>query len=325
MATGRSPWAGFDIESQIKKGTRPYTVNQIDPHLFEIMEKSWQQHPKNRIDISKVLRLLKNHYINNHFNELYGIELFRALKISIELVDTRIFEAFFMRLIQFVDIIEIKQYIKTLSHLDYQMNQIAAQITNPFTIAIMKFCEIGFKCDTQDVFKSLNACNEDLAHVCIGICYFLGTGIEMDESEALKCFKKASDANVAAGHFCFGTHYTEGYGCEIDYKEAFKYYEMAAESHYSTAFHHIGYFYNQGLHVAKNDEKALEYYKLGAKYGSRESCYNVGRYYHYGRGCEKNEVEAMKYYEIALELGDTDAKDQIDKVQNASNTNCVLQ
>eukprot|EP00834_Sanchytrium_tribonematis_P008185 NODE_889_length_3295_cov_0.386421.p1 type:complete len:424 gc:universal NODE_889_length_3295_cov_0.386421:2280-1009(-) len=330
IATGRIPWHNCsDIKSQIEGGTRPYTANQIDPDLFEIMEKSWQQHPKDRTDISKVLAMLQIretfNQVTNHFNELYGIELFRACKKSIELVKPQLFESIFVRLLQCLDNYNIQQYIKTLSHLAPQMNQITTQITNPFAIAIMKCFQIGFNSDPEDIFKSLNSCNEDMADVFIGYFYLYGTGIEKDESKALKCFKKATDANLAAGYYYVGECYEKGYGCEIDHKEAFYFYELAAKLDYSSAYHQIGWFYKQEyvvLYPIEPDFKAaLEYFKLGAKYGGATSYYNVGIYYQYGMGCEKNEAEAIKYYEIASELGYTDAKDEIDKIQNASNTN----
>eukprot|EP00834_Sanchytrium_tribonematis_P006145 NODE_427_length_7663_cov_0.258461.p2 type:complete len:385 gc:universal NODE_427_length_7663_cov_0.258461:4627-5781(+) len=135
MATNRIPWSNCNIiENQIKNELRPYSKDQINPQLFQIIEKSWQLHPKDRNDISTILKQLQHYNELNQVNKLHGIALYRAFKKSIVNTNSELFELILIKMIQFLVPDDIRRYNNTLSHLNSQIKQIISQITNPVTI-----------------------------------------------------------------------------------------------------------------------------------------------------------------------------------------------
>ena len=81
-------------------------------------------------------------------------------------------------------------------------------------------------------FKSLKALAEKgdaKAQYNLGEMYLRGEGVEKDEKEAVKWYRKAAEQNSALAQYDLGQMYEIGLGVEKDEKEAVKWYRKAAE------------------------------------------------------------------------------------------------
>lgn len=63
----------------------------------------------------------------------------------------------------------------------------------------------------------------------IGTVYSIGIGVEKNDSEALKWFKKSAERGFAAAQYNLGLMYMDGIGIEQNDEEAIKWYKKAAE------------------------------------------------------------------------------------------------
>ena len=75
--------------------------------------------------------------------------------------------------------------------------------------------------------------------------YHNGEGVEVNEQEALKWYKKSENGNIIA-KYNIGSMYYSGHGIDIDYKEAFKWYLSSAEDGYIAAILRISDMYFEG-------------------------------------------------------------------------------
>ena len=73
----------------------------------------------------------------------------------------------------------------------------------------------------------------------LGKCYFNGTGVEKDLSEALKWYKKAAEMGDDDAQNLLGECYLLGNGVEKDEKEAIKWYRLSANNGNTNAKEHL--------------------------------------------------------------------------------------
>lgn len=73
------------------------------------------------------------------------------------------------------------------------------------------------------------------AQTRLGVCYYIGQGIEEDKGEAKKWFAKASEANDKKAQYCLAYLLEHGEGGPEDKREAFLWYQISAEGHDSYA------------------------------------------------------------------------------------------
>ena len=62
-----------------------------------------------------------------------------------------------------------------------------------------------------------------------------GLGVEQDDKEAVKWFRKAAEQGLPEAQRCIGWMYQDGLGVEKDDKEAVKWFRKAAEQGYEPA------------------------------------------------------------------------------------------
>jgi len=67
------------------------------------------------------------------------------------------------------------------------------------------------------------------AQLNLGVMYAFGEGVEMDDKEAFKWFRKAAEQNEVGAQYNLGMIYENGLGVEKDDKEAVRWYRKAAE------------------------------------------------------------------------------------------------
>ena len=69
----------------------------------------------------------------------------------------------------------------------------------------------------------------------LGYCYYTGIGVEENDEEAVKWFRKAAGRGFSRALFLLGECYEEGYGVQADLQKARGYYQQAADKGYKNA------------------------------------------------------------------------------------------
>lgn len=144
--------------------------------------------------------------------------------------------------------------------------------------------------------------NDASAQLNLGICYRDGCGVEKDEKEAVRWFRRAANQNDADAQFVLGACYQEGQGVKKDIEEAVKYYRKAAGQGHVNAQYNLGMCYFDGRGIEKNRKRAVKWYRKAAEQGDAEAQNSLGRCYLYGHGVVKDEKEAMTWFQKAIIL-----------------------
>ncbi|MCM1354800.1 MAG: sel1 repeat family protein [Staphylococcus sp.] len=119
-----------------------------------------------------------------------------------------------------------------------------------------------------------NCCHEAFAK--IGDAYRFGKGIELDDVQARKWYRKGADAGEITAILKLAECYKNGIGGSQDYKKAMLEYQHIAEringrgfkhqaTGIGTALYEIGNMYLKGLGVPPDLKKAIGCFKLAAK------------------------------------------------------------
>ena len=137
--------------------------------------------------------------------------------------------------------------------------------------------------------KSINSTNTDLntsgifadddaVLFKIGLCYYLGDGVEMDYSQAFFWFKKAAENGNAKAQLYLGECYDSGYGVKQDRKQAGQLFLKAAQQGLAEAQFRVtscfcgdfnGFEYNPAQYKYWKDKAAEQGY--GSKESQRDS------------------------------------------------------
>lgn len=91
----------------------------------------------------------------------------------------------------------------------------------------------------------------------IGVCYYIGRGVEQDYTKAAQWVKRAADQGNTQGMSGLGECYYYGRGVEQDYNKAFDLFKKAEECRAAQYFLSECYFYGYG--VDQDFQKADEY------------------------------------------------------------------
>jgi TPR repeat protein len=140
-----------------------------------------------------------------------------------------------------------------------------------------------------------------VAQLLLGLRYYCGDGVAMDDTEAAKWWRKAAEQNLAVAQFCLGRCYHNGQGVTKDEVEAVKWYRKAAEQNHAQAQYELGVCYDNSQGVAEDEGEAVKWYRKAAEQGNADAQYSLGVCYDNGRGVAKDEVEAAKWYRKAAE------------------------
>ena len=159
----------------------------------------------------------------------------------------------------------------------------------------------------------------------LGRCYLTGTGVEKNEVEAVKWFRKAADRGNDGGQVLLGVCYFNGLGVETDETEAIKWFHRAAKQDgyfaevaqlYLKAIEYgdpeaqfwLASDYEYGWRFGKNEAEAVKWYRKAAEQGNADAQAALGNCYRYGNGVAKDENEAVKWFRKAAEQGNTDGQ-----------------
>ena len=129
----------------------------------------------------------------------------------------------------------------------------------------------------------------------LGYCYAAGEGVEKNEGEALKWFRKAS--HVSGGHAS---------------TEALKFFRKAADGGNAEAQYEMGLACDDTLGSAFDRTEYIKWFRKAAEQGHPESQCYVGRWHLGGNGgvggVERDEIEAAKWLRKAAGQGNHEAR-----------------
>lgn len=160
------------------------------------------------------------------------------------------------------------------------------------------------------VFYFSNAAGqgEPIAQYYLGNCYLQGDGVNKNEEKAAEWFKKASDQGNLDAQTEFGRCFYHGIGVEKDYNKAVEFYSKSAEQGHPKAQNCLGICYENGYGVKKDLRLAFEWYLKSAQQGYSSGQFNLGNCYYYGNGVLQNYSEAVKWYHKAADQGNAAAQ-----------------
>lgn len=137
----------------------------------------------------------------------------------------------------------------------------------------------------------------------LALSYQMGTGTEINLTQAAYWFKLAADRGHVQAQNSLGRCYKYGLGVVKDEMKAFQYYKMAADQGDVSAQLHVGWYYQSGFGVEKNAVQAFEYYKKAADKGNARAQSSLGWCYRHGCGTDKDVANAFVYYQKAADQG----------------------
>lgn len=145
------------------------------------------------------------------------------------------------------------------------------------------------------------------AQVQLGLAYATGDGVAVDETEAVKWFRKAANQGHAAGEYFLSEMYSTGRGVSLDNFEALKWLRRSAEHGDPRGQANLAAMYSEGIVVAKDEAEAVRWMRKAADQGFAQGQFGLGVMYAHGQGVPQDEPEALKWYRRAGEQGDVQA------------------
>lgn len=174
----------------------------------------------------------------------------------------------------------------------------------------------------------------------LGRCYLTGIGVEKNEVEAVKWFRKAADRGNDEGQVLLGLCYFNGLGVETDETEAIKWFHRAAKQdgyftdnakQYLKAIEDgdpeaqcrlaRDYDYKYGFFFVENETEAVKWYRKAAEQGNADAQAALGNCYRDGIGVAKDENEAVKWLNKAIAQGHAGAREILETIGANSGNN----
>tara|TARA_R110000744_G_scaffold124432_1_gene229935 strand:+ start:126 stop:980 length:855 start_codon:yes stop_codon:yes gene_type:complete len=149
------------------------------------------------------------------------------------------------------------------------------------------------------------------AQGALGVMYANGLGVQRNDAEAIKWYRKAADQGFAEAQLLLGYMYDEGRGAIENDAEAMKWLRKAADQGVAEAQNSIGAMHENGKGVPQNDAEAVKWYRKAAELGNAAAQNNLGVMYANGKGVPQNDAEAVKWFRNAAELGNASAQNNL--------------
>ena len=138
----------------------------------------------------------------------------------------------------------------------------------------------------------------------VGYAYFFGLfGVEADEIEAVKWFRRGVDKGHAVCQAWLGRCYLEGHGVAKDDFEAVDLFLKAAEQGVSIGQVWLGLCYLEGRGVNKDKIEGMKWLRMAAEKGDAFGQAALGYVYLEGIGVNKDKFEGMKWLRMAAKQG----------------------
>ena len=127
-----------------------------------------------------------------------------------------------------------------------------------------------------------------------------GSAVSIDEADALNCLKQSANSSFSTAQVALGKYYA--LNSPKNYELAVAWYRKAAEQGDTSAQFELGYCYYSGLGIPKDYEEAVAWYRKSVRDPQQgEAQLMMGVCYHKGHGVTKDQSEAVKWYRRAAE------------------------
>ena len=156
-----------------------------------------------------------------------------------------------------------------------------------------------------------------LGQANLGFMYQTGRGVQRDDAEAVRWFRRAAEQGHALGqaNLNLGFMYQTGRGVQRDDAEAVRWFRRAAEQGHALGQNNLGFMYRNGLGVQRDDAEAVRWFRRAAEQGHALGQYNLGVMYENGRGVRRDRVEAVRWYRMAADQGQENAQKALDRLR----------
>jgi TPR repeat protein len=157
-------------------------------------------------------------------------------------------------------------------------------------------------CYAADMYRTAAMKGVKVAQYNLGLMYFHGKGLAVDESQAFLWFRRAADQKLVNAEYIVGICYQEGRGIKRDLVKAVEFYERAANPANGNLFEaqiRLGDMYRYGGGLVQDDATSFKWYKLAADQGDASAMARVAHCYQQGEGTSKNEASATEYRDDA--------------------------
>ena len=152
----------------------------------------------------------------------------------------------------------------------------------------------------------------------LGLAYHYGQGVQQDDSEAVKWFRKAADQGYADAEFYLGRSYEGGVGVPRNYAEAVKWFGKAADQGHANAQNDIGVAYLNGQGVPQNYFEAVKWFRRSSEQGNANGQWMLGKMYQDGRGVQQDYIQAYMWSNLAVgRLTRAEDRDFVVKIRNS--------
>ena len=108
-----------------------------------------------------------------------------------------------------------------------------------------------------------------------------------------------AEAGDAEAQYVLGEAYRIGEGVEQDNAEAVRWYRKAAEQGHAKAQSKLGYTYYHGEGLEQDYMEAVSWWRKAAEQGHVAAQFNLGAAYEAGKGVEQDYVEAVSWYTLS--------------------------
>ena len=151
-------------------------------------------------------------------------------------------------------------------------------------------------------FESASQENEEGQNI-LGYCYEFGYGLEIDKVKAKELYEKSALVGNVEAQYNLGRCYEFGYDGKIDISQAIEWYKKAANQNNMYAQYRLGVCYEEGSGVEEDIFEAVEWYKKSAEQGHEVAQHSLGECYKEGLGVEKDAFKAVEWYKKSAEQG----------------------
>jgi TPR repeat protein len=102
------------------------------------------------------------------------------------------------------------------------------------------------------------------AEALMGLMYYHGRGVQTNEQEAARWFRRAADQGEASAQFHLGMMYATGRGLPQSFSESAKWIRRSANAGYAEAQFNLGVMYYKGQGVSQSNLYAHVWFNLAA-------------------------------------------------------------
>ena len=163
------------------------------------------------------------------------------------------------------------------------------------------------------------------AQYTLGICYFMGEGVEQDYREAVKWYRKAAEKGYADAQNSLGFMYFFGKGVDQDYTEGVKWIRKAAEQGNAESQFHLGFAYIRGDGVDRDYDEGVKWYHKAIEQKHAGAMNNMGHCYVMGFGVPQDDIEAYAWFLLAAKHGFKKANIHLKRLMNIMTQKEVLE